>query len=797
MALLLKPWLLLPLAAVLIGTATLYPGAMPSEAAPAVPTVDGPFLFLDRELIDEDRSVNLRWVVHPPRITERVLTPDKPWEAMGYHYWSQVLETDTGYRLYYRRMPVDASDTAGQYCVAVSTDGIHWEKPKLGLSFYNGLDTNCTGPGYQFVFVDPNAAPARRYKQFGHLADESFGLVGVGSDGLRFRPEARQLLPFFADSQNVVLWDDDRERYLVFLRGRNADGRTVVLATATSVEQPLPYRPNPGRPNTGPRAYPSIDDELPTVLAATAADWAGWQDPRPGMVDIYHNAAFKYPWARRVYLAFPNLYYHYSPRTTPRALNTNDGEFEVQLAVSRNGETWTRYPTPYVARGVLDGTRMFMMSMGQGLIRRGDRLYQYVIALPRSHGFGANFDGEWRWILQDEETRARWMAGERGGIYRTEIELHRFVSLQADTAESVVTTQPFRYYGSGLQLNLRTWEDGFVCVGLLDERGRPLPGRGPAECDPLRGDGQALTATWGGETDLGAWSGMPVRLQFRLQQADLFAFAFDGDAYTARPLVEQWREDFEQGYGRLTEVRGQNLWQVRRGRLIGAFDRNGLVNERARRLDRAVTERDAFALQFDFHLEDGLRATDAAALIGLMGDGGVARNPLLAFWIDNGGRQWGILAGGHGATTRVGKESRTAPDLALWPHRGDWLRARLLWDPGKRTATVTLWNLSKGWRIGSAVAVLGDIRFTLDRAGVRMDMSAHDPDLVLALDNLVFALGMEITPTPTVTPTPTATATATPTPSATATATPTLTPTVTPSPSPTRASGLYLPLLRR
>ncbi|MCS7040538.1 MAG: hypothetical protein NZP34_13100, partial [Caldilineales bacterium] len=264
-----------------------------------------------------------------------------------------------------------------------------------------------------------------------------------------------------------------------------------------------------------------------------------------------------------------------------------------------------------------------------------------------------------------------------------------------------------------------------------------------------------------------------------------------------RPLVEQWREDFEQGYGRLTEVRGQNLWQVRRGRLIGAFDRNGLVNERARRLDRAVTERDAFALQFDFHLEDGLRATDAAALIGLMGDGGVARNPLLAFWIDNGGRQWGILAGGHGATTRVGKESRTAPDLALWPHRGDWLRARLLWDPGKRTATVTLWNLSKGWRIGSAVAVLGDIRFTLDRAGVRMDMSAHDPDLVLALDNLVFALGMEITPTPTVTPTPTATATATPTPSATATATPTLTPTVTPSPSPTRASGLYLPLLRR
>jgi hypothetical protein len=764
-----------------------------TRAVSSVPLLSGPFLWLDTALIDATRSRNLRWVAHAPEVVERVLTPDRPWEAMGYHYWSQVLETEEGYRLYYRRLPVDETDTAGQYCLAVSTDGIHWEKPSLGLSFYQGLDTNCTEHGFQFVFVDPNAVPAQRYKKFGFLEDESFGLVSVSPDGLRFYPQPRRLLPFFADSQNVVLWDDERERYRFYLRGRDDYGRTVVYAETTTLEQPLPYTPAVDQPYTGPRNYPHIRQELPVILAADEADWAGWQDPRPGMVDIYHSAAFKYPWARGVYLAFPNVYYHYSARTTPQALNTNDGEFEVQLAVSRDGQAWTRYRTPYVARGILDGTRMYMMSMGQGLIRRGNRLYQYVIALPRTHGFGAAFDGEWRWIFQDEETRMRWMSGERGGIYRTEIGLHRFVSLQAGTAESTITTLPFRYLGNRLLLNLRTTGAGFVCVGLLDERGRSLPGRSLADCDPLRGDGYELTATWGGQADVGAWSGMPVRLQFRLREADLFAFEFDGNAYSTRPLIEQWREEFTQGYGRLTEVRGRDAWQVQNGHLLGPFDRNGMVNERARRLDRSVTERDAFALQFDFRLEAGQREPDAAALIGLMGDGALARNPLLAFWLDNGGRQWGILAGGDATPLRVGKESRTTPDLGLWPHAGDWLRARLVWDPDKRMAAATLWNVSKGWHIGSTAAVLETIRFTLDRAGVRMDMSAHDPDLVLAVDNLVFALGMDVTPTPTVTATPTATAAASPT----ATPTRRATPTATPTPSPTPLSGLYLPVLLR
>ncbi len=766
-----------------------------TRAASSAPLLSGPFLILDTGLIDTARSRNLRWAAHAPDVVERVLGPDRPWEAMGYHYWSQVMETEEGYRLYYRRLPVDETDTAGQYCLAVSTDGIHWEKPALGLSFYQGLDTNCTEHGFQFVFVDPNADPAQRYKKFGFLDDESFGLVSVSPDGLRFYPYPRRLLPFFADSQNVVLWDDERARYRFYLRGRNEDGRTVVYAETSTLEQPLPYESVVRQPHTGSRSYPHIRQELSAVLAADEADWAGWQDPRPGMVDIYHSAAFKYPWAQGVYLAFPNIYYHYSSRTTPQALNTNDGEFEVQLAVSRDGQTWTRYRTPYVARGVLDGTRMYIISMGQGLLRRGNRLYQYVIALPRTHGFGAEFDGEWRWIFRDQETRMRWMTGERGGIYRTEIGLHRFVSLQAGTDESIVTTLPFRYLGNRLLLNLRTAGNGFVCVGLLDERGRSLPGRSLADCDPLQGDGYELTATWRSEADIGAWSGMPVRLQFRLQQADLFAFEFGGDAYSTQPLVVQWREAFTEDYGRLTAVRGRDAWQVQNGYLVGPFDRNGMVNERTRRLDRRVTERDAFALQFDFRLEAGQRELDAAALIGLMGDGGLARNPLLAFWLDNGGRQWGILAGGDAATTRVGKESRTTPDLDLWPHQGDWLQARLVWDPEKRMASATLWNLTEGWRIGSTAAFLGDLRFTLDRAGVRMDMSAHDPDLVLAIDNLVFALGMDVTPTPTSAVTATATPAATSTP--TLTATPTRRATLMPTPSPFTLPGLYLPLLQR
>lgn len=804
--------------------ATLTVGSVVESAAPAPPPIiDGPYLFLDKALIDEALSSDLDLMVHPPEIRQRVIIPDKPWEAMGYHYWSQILEMEDGYRLYYRRLPVDDTDTSGVYCFAHSSDGVNWTKPLYPASKFHGLNTNCTENGFQYVFFDPNSRSARPFKKLGHLDDDSFGISGSSTDGIDFVRKQVLLLPFFVDSQNVAIWDDSLEKYVFYLRGRIDDARTVVRGETADLDGMLDYLPDPDNLAEPGRNYPPINTELPVVFAPDSTDWQSWQDPRPGMVDIYHNAAFKYPWARNVYLAFPDIYYHYSSQTTPPGFGTNDGEFDVQLGASRDGASWTRYRSAYIARGILDGTQMVMMSMGQGMIRRGNELYQYFIALPRSHGFGADFDGKWRSIFQDENTRAQWMSGERGGVYLAVSQLHRFVSLRADDSESVVTTKPFVYQGNRLTLNFQTDADGVVCVALLDKAGKEIPGRRIEECDWLQGDSFDQVVSWQGQSDLSAYSGETVRLRFRFHSADVFAFEFDGDPYGKAPLEEQWREDFEQGYGQLTEVTGRNLWSVVAGRLVGAFDRDGVLKERARLLEQPVTERDAFAFQFDFHLLAGQRVPDASALVGLMGDGRAGRNPLFVLWLDNGGRRWGISAGADASEQRLGKESRISPDLGLWPNEGDWIRARLVWNPETQTATVTLSNLTEGWRIGSTSAVLDGIHFTLDRAGVRMDMAAHDPDLVLEMDNMVFERAHEdnpatATPTLTSTPTPspsptssptataTETATATPSPTATRTATPTASATATPTPTATATASstatatptpIYLPMMLR
>jgi len=49
-------------------------------------------LFIDDELIDYDKSKNINIIVNPPSIRKRVITPDKPWETIGSHYFSQVME---------------------------------------------------------------------------------------------------------------------------------------------------------------------------------------------------------------------------------------------------------------------------------------------------------------------------------------------------------------------------------------------------------------------------------------------------------------------------------------------------------------------------------------------------------------------------------------------------------------------------------------------------------------------------------------------------------------------------------
>ena len=67
---------------------------------------------------------------------------------------------------------------------------------------------------------------------------------------------------------------------------------------------------------------------------------------------------------------------------------------------------------------------------------------------------------------------------------------------------------------------------GAVQVEIQDEAGKPLEGFALADCRPLMGDDAARVVEWK-SADVGALAGKPVRLRFRLKDAELYALQFE------------------------------------------------------------------------------------------------------------------------------------------------------------------------------------------------------------------------------------------------------------------------------
>ena len=124
-------------------------------------------LFVDRALIDRLEGAQL--VLHEPRPAERVIKIDRPWEG-PFNFGVAVWKDGDLYRMYYRGLP---ADEAPVWCIAESTDGVHWTKPDFGLVEMKGIRksnvvgsvngkplANLTGV---FLNARPETPPSDRY----------------------------------------------------------------------------------------------------------------------------------------------------------------------------------------------------------------------------------------------------------------------------------------------------------------------------------------------------------------------------------------------------------------------------------------------------------------------------------------------------------------------------------------------------------------------------------------------------------------------------------------------------------
>jgi hypothetical protein len=221
---------------------------------------------------------------------------------------------------------------------------------------------------------------------------------------------------------------------------------------------------------------------------------------------VYRFKAHKYEWAPDTYVAFP---WRYSFEA-----NVRPGSF---LMVSRDGTHWTRYEDPYYfpSGWKLDGREVLEALMEHGIIRRGDKLWQYGTVRFTEHG-GALYGGE----------------EHEGGIHdrllRLEQRLDGFVAVeQTDTSKGLgsLLTKPLTFTGGQLMLNADA-SGGSVRVELQDAAGTPIPGFTLADCIPLRENAVAGRTSWKSGPNLASLAGRPVRLRIEVNRARLFAFQF-------------------------------------------------------------------------------------------------------------------------------------------------------------------------------------------------------------------------------------------------------------------------------
>ena len=431
-----------------------------------------------------------------------VLTAEKPWERHGCSCPTVMLDEGI-YKMWYT---ANGEDGTMRECYATSTDGIHWERPNLGLIDYQGSrDNNIIPLRHETIFKDPSAEPERRFKSIS--GGGKYDYVAVYGGGARFRyeenpPETwhygsvagayspdgihwtacdKLIMPWYTDTRNVAFWDDRIQKYVAYVRWNeylrvengaqrgSFDYRAIARAESTDYENfPVPEK----------ILEPDFDDPEDADM------WGG---------GLYDTAAVKYPFADNAYFIFTAAYYH-----------TTDA-LDIQLATSRDGINFRRWSEPFVRLGPTGAFDSMMIYMGVGMLPIGDELWMYYGGFDQPHD-----------KVTDEDYCP--------AIGRAHLRLDGFVSQDAGGQGGSLTTLPFTVEGNQLEVNMDGSARGWTKVEILDEAMQPLAGFTEAEADRLGGNNTAQIVTWNGKQDLSTLQGKTVRLRFVGQSVKLYAF---------------------------------------------------------------------------------------------------------------------------------------------------------------------------------------------------------------------------------------------------------------------------------
>lgn len=439
-------------------------------------------MFVDDWLIDEQRQVQRK--LHPPVRREAVLTTEAPWEGPTSGVYSAIIQKDGRVQLYYRGIGAGGGDhdESQVTCYAESTDGIHFEKPELGLIEFNGSKRNnliLQGRiAHNFTpFLDTSSTASRQdlYKAVGgvgrtteHTMSNRGDLFALCSaDGIHWRlmQEEPIMNDGSFDSQNIAFYDQSRQQYRCYNR--------------------------------------YFDGGFRAIQSAGSNDFLHWGKQEPNRYGegapqehFYTNGTLPCPGAEHIYISFPMRYLpNRNKLVDPTFSGLSDGIFMS----SRDGVNWDRSFLEAWIRPGLDERNWTDRNcvVAYGCVETGNDFSFYV-------------NEHYKW----PDNRLR----------RMTVRKHGFASVQAGYYGGEFVTRPLLVGGDRLLLNYATSAAGSIQVEVLDEAGQALEGYRLEDSEVLYGDELAGELRWGDrECNLSEIKHQPLRFRFVLKDADLYS----------------------------------------------------------------------------------------------------------------------------------------------------------------------------------------------------------------------------------------------------------------------------------
>jgi len=454
-------------------------------------------LFVDDYLIDKLDNLSLK--LHEPVLRDVSFKFELPWEGLYCGYVTMIYDNGK-YRAYYRGSPTgpDGNPTEA-LCVAFSDDGIHWTKPKLGLTEKNGskenniVMTNIQHLMHNFTpMLDnrPGVPTEERYKALAGI-QQSGGLFAFSSpDGLVWKKMSDEpvmgILKQYAyayDSQNVPLWSTTENCYVAYIR----------------VVEP-PFKRYIGR--------------------TTSKDFIHWENIET--MEVIHNGQMApyeqfYTNQTGIYFRAPHIYI----ATAARFMEGRQVLTEEQAKTAMVDPKYFKDCSDAVfltSRGGNRYDRTFM----EPLIRPGIGIQNWV---SRTNYPACNVvpTGENEMSLYVNANYAT----PNSELRRYTLRLDGFASLHASYEGGTFVSKPLRFTGKTLSLNFSTSAAGGMKVQLEQIDGKPYSGFSMLDCKEIIGDEIARDVLWSDGTDVSSLAGKVIRIRVSMKDAELYSIKFE------------------------------------------------------------------------------------------------------------------------------------------------------------------------------------------------------------------------------------------------------------------------------